>query len=129
MDHPSKELRNALQSLALQDLVIVLTFIAGLEGDLRGLQFGFLRAAFAQYLTSRLKTHHEDVVGFSSVPLSDHDKYITVTEARRLLKLSHDSLLDLMKNGKIAFAIRDQARTVCYLLRLPDVENVKMQYE
>jgi hypothetical protein len=100
-----------------------------LYGDLQKPQFDFLREAFAQYLTNRLKTHHEDVDGFSSVPLSDHDKYITVTEARRLLKLSHDSLLDLMKTGEIAFAIRNQDRTVCYLLRLTDVETVKMQYE
>lgn len=204
LDHPSSD-RNRLQSLALQDFVIVLTFIAGvgcemswatgrpsksiklrnedlhtyitkayqvfenwphnfhqfldkkskgnvrfnprdgkldtvlkeefgalfkrLYGDLQKPQFDFLREAFAQYLTNRSKTHHEDVDGFSSVPFSDHDKYITVTEARRLLKLSHDSLLDLMKTGEIAFAIRNQDRTVRYLLRLTDVETVKMQYE
>ena len=34
LGHPSKERRNPLQSLALQDFVIVLTFIAGLEGEM-----------------------------------------------------------------------------------------------
>ncbi len=97
--------------------------------DLREPQFDFLRDAFAQYLNNRLKTHHEDVDGFSSVPLSDHDKYITVTEARRLLKLSHDSLLDLVKTGEIAFVIRNQNRTLRYLLRLADVEGVRRNYE
>lgn len=205
LDHPSNERRNILQSLALQDFVIVLTFIAGLEcevswatgrpsksiklsnedlhtcitaayqvfedwphnfhqflserskrdvrlnprdgkldtvlkeefgtlfkrlyRDLQEPQFDFLRDAFAQYLNNILKTRHEDVDGFSSMPLSDHDKYITVTEARRLLKLSHDSLLDLVKTGEIAFAIRNQNRTLRYLLRLADIESVRRNYE
>jgi hypothetical protein len=205
LDHPSKERRNPLQSLALQDFVIVLTFIAGLEGemswatgrpsksikvrnedlhtfitkayqvfenwphnfhyflnekskqdvrlnprdgkldtvlkeefgtlfkrlygDLREPQFDFLREAFAQYLNTRLRGQYEDVDGFSSIPASDDDKYISVTDARRLLKISHDSILDLVKTGEIAFVIRNQDTTLRYLLRLADVENVKMKYE
>ncbi|HET8671233.1 MAG TPA: TniQ family protein, partial [Candidatus Saccharimonadales bacterium] len=205
LDHPSKERRNILQSLALQDFVIVLTFIAGLEcemswatgrpsksiklpnedlhthitaayqvfenwprnfhqlldekskgdvrfdprdgkldtalkeefgalfkrlyGDLREPQFDFLREAFAQYLTNRLKSQCKDGDRLSSLPASDHDKYISVTQARRLLKISHDSLLDLVKTGEIAFAIRNQERALHYLLLLADVENVKEEYE
>ena len=197
--------RNRLQSLALQDFVIVLTFIAGVEeemswatgrpsksiklrnedlhgyftkayqvfehwphnfhqfldkkskgdvrfnprdgkldtalkeefgalfkrlyGDLSARQFDFLREAFAQYLNNRLRAQHEDGDRVSSLSASDDDQYISVTEARRLLKISHDSLLDLLKTGEIAFAIRNQDRTVRYLLRLTDVEIVKMQYE
>ena len=204
LDHPSKERCNPLQSLALQDFVIVLTFIAGLEcemswatgrpsksiklrnedlhgyftkayqafdhwphnfhqfldkkskgdvrfnprdgkldtalkeefgalfkhlyGDLRGSQFDFLREAFAQYVNNRLRAQYKNVAGFSSVPESDDDQYITVTEARRLLKISHDSLLNLVKTGEIAFAIRSQDRTLHYLLRLADVEGVKIKY-
>ena len=205
LDDPSKERRNPLQSLALQDFVIVLTFIAGLEGeiswatgrpsksiklrnedlhryvtkayqvfenwphnfhqllnekskgdvrfnprdgkldtalkeefgalfkrlygDLREPQFDFLREAFAQYLNNRLRAQCENVDGFFSVPVSDDDKCITVTDARRLLKLSHDSILDLVKTGEIGFAIRNQDRTLRYLLRLADVESVKLKYE
>lgn len=205
LDHHSKERLNLLQSLALQEFVIVLTFIAGLECemswatgrpsksiklrnedlhtcitkayqvfqnwphnfhqflnqkskgdvrfnprdgkldtalkeefgvlfkrlycDLREPQFDFLRDAFAQYLTNRLKVQHEAKAGLSSVPASEDDKYISVTEARQLLKISHDSLLDLVKTGEIAFAIRNQDKTLRYLLRLADVENVKMKYE
>ncbi len=205
LDHPSKERRNPLQSLALQDFVIVLTFIACLEcemswatgrpsksiklqnedlhthitnayqvfqdwphnfhqfldkkskgdvrfnprdgkldtalkeefgalfkrlyGDLRDPQFDFLREAFAQYLNDRLwaQCEYGDLV--SSLPASDDNKYISVTQARRLLKISHDSLLDLVKTGQIAFAVRHQDRTLRYLLRLTDVENVKVKYE
>jgi|SRR5215213_5966121 len=203
--HPSKERHNPLQSLALQDFVIVLTFIAGLEyemswatgrpsksiklwneelhthitnayqvfqdwphnfhqfldekskgdvrfnprdgkldtalkeefgalfkrlyGDLQQPQFDFLREAFAQYLNNRWRAQYENVDGSLSRPVSDDDKYIAVTEARRLLKISHDSLLDLLKTGEIAFAIRNQDGTLRYLLRLTDVETVKMQYE
>jgi hypothetical protein len=205
LDHPSKGRLNPLQSVALQEFVIVLTFIAGLEceiswatgrpsksiklrnedlhrcitkayqvfenwphnfhqfldqkskgdvrfsprdgkldtalkeefgalfkrlyGDLQQPQFDFLREAFAQYLNNRLRAQYGNVDGFLSVPVSDDDKYITVTEARRLLKISHDSLLELVKSGEIAFVIKHQDRTLRYLLRLADVENVKMKYE
>ena len=204
LDHPSS-VRNPLQSLALQDFVIVLTFIAGLErkmswatgtpsksielrnedlhtritkayqvfqnwphnfhqflnakskgnvrlnprdgkldtalkeefgplfkrlyGDLQGCQFDFLREAFAQYLTTRLRAQCEDGDRPSSLPASDDDKYISVTEARRLLKISHDSLLHLVKTGEIAFAVMNEESTLHYLLLLADVENVKVKYE
>jgi len=205
LDHHSKERLNPLQSLALQDFVIVLTFIAGLESemswatgrpsksiklrnedlhtcitkayqvfenwphnfhqfldekskgdvrfnprdgkfdtalkeefgaffkrlysDLRGSQYDFLRKAFAQYLNIRLREQYEDADGFSPVPPSNDDKYISFTEARRLLKISHDSLLDLVKTGEITSSIKSQDRTLHYLLRLLDVQNVKIKYE
>jgi hypothetical protein len=205
LDHSSKERRNPLQSLALQEFVIVLTFIAGLECemswatgrhsksiklrnedlhthitkayqvfhswphnfhqfldeksqgdvrfnprdgkldtalkeefgalfkrlycDLQGPQFDFLRDAFAQYLNHRLRAQCEDGGRVSSLPASDDDKCISVTEARRLLKISHDSILDLVKTGEIAFVIENQDTTLRYLLRLADVESVKIKYE
>lgn len=204
LDHHSKERINPLQSLALQEFVVVLTFIAGLEcemswatgrlsktiklrnedlhthitnayqvfqdwphnfhqfldekskgevrfnplnakldtalkeefgalfkrlyGDLLECQFDFLREAFAQYLNNRLRAKYEVADRSSSVPASDNDKYISFTEARRLLKISHDSLLDLVKTGEIAFATRSQDRTLHFLLRLADVEKVKINY-
>lgn len=205
LDHYSKQRLNPLQSLALQDFVIVLTFIAGLEcemswatgrpsksiklrnedfhtcitkacqvfqnwphnfhrfldgkskgdvrlnprdgkldtalkeefgalfkrlyGNLRGPQFDFLREAFAQYLNNRSRAQCENGDRLSSLPASDDDKYISVTEARRLLKISHDSIFDLVKSGEIAFAIRNRGRTLHYLLLLADIENVKVKYE
>lgn len=204
LDHHPKERLNPLQSLALQEFVVVLTFIASLEcemswatgrpsksiklrneelhthitkayqvfqswpynfhqfldekskgdarfnprdgkldtalkeefgtlfkrlyGDLPEPQFQFLREAFAQYVNNRLRAKYEVVDGFSSVPASDNDKYISFTEARRLLKISHDSLLDLVKTGEIAFATRNQDRTLQYALRLADVESVIIKY-
>jgi hypothetical protein len=204
LDHPSKMRGNPLQGLGLQNFVIVLTFIAGLEcemswatgrpsksielqneelhthitaayqvfenwprnfhqlldkkskgnvrlnprdgkldtalkeefgalfkrlyRDLQGSQFDFLREAFAQYLNNRLKAQYEDLDSLPLVAASDDDQYISVTDARRLLKISHDSLLVLVKTGRIAFAIRNQDRTLHYLLRLADVEGVKIKY-
>ena len=204
-DHHSKERLDPLQSLALQNFVTVLTFIAGLEcemswatgrpsksiklrneelhthatkaywifqnwpnsfhqflhekskgnvrfnprdgkldtalkeefgalfkrlyHDLREPQFDFLREAFAQYLNNRLHAQYEDVDSLPLVPPSEDHHYISVTEARRLLKISHDSLLNLVKTGEIAFAIRNEERTLHYLLLLADVENVKVKYE
>ena len=205
LDHDSKGRLNPLRSLALQDFVILLTFIAGLEcemswatgrpsksiklrnedlhthitaayqvfenwphnlhqfldkkskgevrlnprdgkldtalkdefgalfkrlyRDLREPQFDFLREAFAQYLNKRLRAQYEDVDSLSLLPVSDDDQYVSVTEARRLLKISHASLLDLVKTGEILFVIKNQDRTLRYLLRLPDVERVKLTFE
>jgi hypothetical protein len=204
LDHHSSD-RNRLQNLALQDFVVVLTFIAGVEAemswatgrpsksikrrnedlhgyftkayqvfehwphnfhqfldkkskadvrfnprdgkldtaltqefgplfkrlycDLREPQFDFLREAFAQYLNNSLRAQYGDLDRLSSITVSENDKYISVTEARRLLKISHDSILDLVKIGEIAFAIRNQDRNLRYLLRLADVESVKIKYK
>jgi TniQ protein len=204
LDHHSKERLNPLESLALQEFVVVLTFIAGLEcemswatgrpsksiklrnddlhthitkayqvfedwpynfhqfvdekskgdvrfnprdgtldtalkeefgplfkrlyGDLRESQFNFLRDAFAQYLNHRLRLQCEDGGRVSSFPASG-DKYISVIEARRLLKVSHKTILELVKTGEIAFAIRNQDRSLRSLLRLADVEGVRSNYE
>lgn len=100
-----------------------------LYGDLREPQFNFLREAFGQYLNNRLIGQQENPDRVSSTPASTDDTYISVTEARRLLKVSHNSLLDLVKTGEIAFTVRNQDRTLRYLLRLTDVETLKMQYE
>jgi hypothetical protein len=88
-----------------------------------------LRESFANFLTNRLRAQYESRDGVSSIPASDEDKYISVNKARRLLKLSHHSLLDLVKTGDIPFVIKNQDRTLRYLLRLADVERVKLTYE
>src|SRR5262249_16880486 len=80
--------------------------------DPRGPQFGSLREAFAQHLNNRLRAQCQDVDGFSSIPASNEDRYISVTEARRLLKMGHDSIFALVKSGEIAFAIRNEDRTL-----------------
>jgi len=205
LDHPSKGRLNPLQSLALQEFVIVLTFIAGLEcemswatgrpsksiklrnedlhsyitkayqvfenwphnfhqflnkkskgdvrfnprdgkldtvlkeefgalykrlyRDLQGAQFDCLRDAFAEYLNNRLKAQYEDADSLPLVPASNNDQYISVAEARRLLKISHHSILELVKTGEIACVVKNQDKTLRYLLRRADVETVKMQFE
>jgi hypothetical protein len=105
------------------------TLFKRLYGDLRASQFDFLREEFAQYLTNKLRAQCEDVDSFPLVHASEDDKYVSVTEARRLLKISHDSILALVKTGEIAFAISNQDRTLRYLLRLADVESLRIKYE
>ena len=104
------------------------TLFKRLYSDLRGSQFDFLREAFAQHLSNRLRAQYEGVNWVSSVP-ADDDKYISVTEARRLLKISHDSILELVKSGEIGFTIRNQNETLHYLMRLVDIESVRIKYE
>jgi len=100
-----------------------------LYSDLRVPQFDFLREAFAEYLTRKLKAQYYEGDESSSIPAVDDDEDISVTEARRLLKISNESILDLVKTGEIAFAIRNQDRTLRYLLRLADVQTVAIKNE
>ena len=55
--------------------------------------------------------------------------YISVVQARRLLKITHRAIFDLIKFGEIDFVIRNKGTSLRYLLRLSDVENVKDKFE
>jgi hypothetical protein len=103
------------------------SFYERLFEDLRGAQFDFMRAAFAEFLTNRLKAQSEPR---STVASShDSDRHILVTEARRLLKVTNHALFDLIKTGAIDFVIRSEGMALQYLLRLSDVENVKDKFQ
>jgi hypothetical protein len=57
------------------------------------------------------------------------DSYISVAQARRLLKITHRAMFDLIKAGEIDFVIRNEGTALRYLLRLSDVENVRDKFE
>ena len=103
------------------------SFYERLYEDLREPQFDFMRRAFAEFLTNRLKAQSEP----RTVPrlTSDgSDGYISVTQARRLLKITHRAMFDLIKTCEIDFVIRNEETALRYLLRLSDVENVKDKF-
>jgi hypothetical protein len=60
---------------------------------------------------------------------SETDTYISVAEARRLLKISHRAMTELIATGELRFAIKNQGTTLKYLVRLADVENLKCKFE
>jgi TniQ len=96
--------------------------------DLREPQFDFMREAFAEFLTNRLKAQSEPrTMPYATPPGSDD--YISVAQARRLLKITHSALFDLIKAGEIDFAIRNEGTALRYLLRLSDVENARDKFE
>lgn len=106
------------------------SFYERLYEDLDGCQFEFMRESFAQFLTSRLKSHSQQRARTSPISSSsDPDKYISVAGARRLLKITHRAIFELIAIGEIEFVIRNQGTTLKYLLRLSDVENVKRKFE
>lgn len=105
-------------------------FYERLYRDLDGCQFDFMREAFAHFLTGRLKSQSPQSPKISPDISSDKtDKYIPVTEARRLLKITHRTMFDLIATGEIEFVLRNQGTTLKYLLRLSDIENLKCKFE
>ncbi len=102
------------------------SFYERLYEDLREPQFGFMREAFAEFLTKRVKSHSDPR---ATVPSQGSDSYIAVAQARRLLKITHRAMFDLIKTGKIDFVIRNQRMVLRYLLRLSDVEKVKETFD
>jgi muconolactone delta-isomerase len=101
------------------------SFYGRLYEDLPGHQFDFMREAFAQFLTNRVKSQSEPSV----IPSCGAAKYISVVQARRLLKITHRTMFDLIKIGKIDFVIRNEGTAMQYLLRLSDVEDLKCKFE
>ena len=104
------------------------SFYERLYQDLREPQFDFMREAFVEFLTNRLKSQFEPRT-VPYVTSRGSDSYISVVQARRLLKISHRAMFDLIKVGEIDFVIRNEGTTLRYLLRLSDVENVKDKFE
>jgi hypothetical protein len=104
------------------------SFYERLYEDLRGQQFDFMREALAEFLTKRLKSQSEPGT-VSYVTSRGSDGYISVAQARRLLKITHRAMFDLIKTGEIDFVIRSEGTSLRYLLRLSDVENVKNKFE
>jgi len=103
-------------------------FYERLYGDLRGHQFDFMREAFAEFLTNRLKSQSEPRTE-RSVTSYGSDRYISVAQARRLLKVTHRAMFDLIKTSEIDVVIRNDGTALRYLVRLSDVENVKDKFE
>jgi hypothetical protein len=103
-------------------------FYERLYEDLREPQFDFMREAFAEFLTNRLKAQSEPrTMPYATPPGSDG--YISVAQARRLLKITHHAIFNLIKAGEIDFVIRNEGTALRYLVRLSDVENVKDKFE
>jgi hypothetical protein len=97
--------------------------------NLVGCQFEFMREAFAHFLTNRLRSQSLQPPRITSISSSgDPDKYVSVTEARRLLRITHRAMFDLIRTGEIEFVIRNERATLKHLLRLSDVENLKCKF-
>lgn len=105
------------------------SFYEHLYRDLDEAQFDFMRESFAEYLTARLKSQCEQSLGEPLLTLSETDKCISVAKARRLLRISHRAMSDLIASGEVGFVIRNHGTTLEYLLRLSDVENLKCKFE
>jgi hypothetical protein len=97
--------------------------------DLDGAQFDFMRESFAEFLTARLKSQCEEPLGEPLPAFSETDKCISGAKARRLLKISHSAMFDLIASGEVGFVIRNHRTALECVLRLSDVENLKCKFE
>jgi hypothetical protein len=105
------------------------SFYERLYEDLREPQFDFIREAFAEFLTERVKSQSEPTAIVHADTSCGADTYISVVQARRLLKITHRAIFDLIKSGEIDSVIKNEGTTVRYLLRLSDVESVKDKFQ
>jgi hypothetical protein len=104
------------------------SFYERLYEDLREPQFDFMREAFAEFLTNRLRLQSEPRT-MPDVTSDGSDSYISIALARRLLKITHRAMSDLINAGEIDFVIRNEGTALRYLIRLSDVEHVKDSFE
>jgi hypothetical protein len=104
------------------------SFYERLYEDLREPQFDFIREAFADFLTNRVRSQSEPRTTVPYVTSRGSDRYISVLQARRLLKITHRAIFDLIKTGEIDSVIKNEGTALRYLLRLSDVENVKDKF-
>ena len=88
------------------------------------------RKSFAEFLTNRLKSRCRDL-GRERSPesFSETNKYISLTEARRLLRITHRDMSDLIATGQVDFVIRNRGTILEYVVRFFDVQNVKDSFE
>lgn len=105
-------------------------FYEHLYHDLDGAQFDFIRDSFAEFLTNRLMSQSQEP-GSECLPasFSETDERITLGQARRLLKISHRALSELIGTSELRCVIKNQGTTLKYLVRLSDVENLKCKFE
>ena len=97
--------------------------------DLDGPQFEFMRKSFAEFLTNRSRSQFQLSSGEPLLGFSETDKCVSVAEARRLLKVSHRSMSELIAANELQFVIRNQGTTLKYLVRLSDVEDLRSKFE
>lgn len=104
------------------------SFYEHLYQDLHEPQFDFMREAFADFLTARLKSQFRESHRETLTDLSEPDECISVAAARRLLKITNRAMADLIASGEIGFVIRNQGTTLKHLVRRSDVEGVKRKF-
>jgi len=106
------------------------SFYEHLYRDLDGAQFDFMRESFAEFLTNRLRSQSQ-AQGSECFPasFSETDKCITMSDAKRLLKISHRAMCDLIASGEAGFVIRNNGTTLECVLRRSDVEDIQCKFE
>jgi hypothetical protein len=88
-----------------------------------------MRESFAEFLTARLESQCEGPLSEPPPTVRETDGYISIAKARRLLRISHRAISDLIASGEVGFVIKNLGKSLECLLRLSDVENLKCKFE
>ena len=105
------------------------SFYVQIYQDLGEPHFDFIREAFAEFLTDRLHSQCQPAKGISFAPGTALEQYISLHDARRLLKITNKALFDLITGGEIRCAITNARRNPEYKLNLPDIDKVKGEFD
>ncbi len=106
------------------------SFYDCLYQDLVGRQFDFMREAFTQFLNVRLHSQCQSPTRNSSAhKVRDSDKYLSVTDARRSLKITSKAVFDLMAGGEIRGAITNGSQGPELGLNAIDIERLRIEFD
>jgi len=106
------------------------SFYEHLFRDLDGSQFDFMHESFAEFLTERLHSQSQPARVNSYVSTSEKSpKYISVTDARRSLKITSEALFDLLASGEIRSAIANGKVSPEIGLNITDIQRLKGEFE
>jgi hypothetical protein len=106
------------------------SFYESLYQHLDGAQFDFLRNAFCQFLTGRFHSQSATPVERSRTSRAQESAtYISLSDARRSLKITNTALFSLIEAGEIRCAIVNGRRTPEFAVTSGDVERIRFELE
>lgn len=102
------------------------SFYEGLYKRMPESRYDFLRNGFVEFLAARLNPN--SAYSFRARFDSADQKYISVSEARRILRVNHQSLVELIKAGEIEYIIRHENEGLLYLVNLSDIKKIESSF-
>ena len=105
-------------------------FYTNLYDRLSAGEFDFMRRAFSDYLANRWSGGYASNLNRrKGTTLNNNRKYVSKTEARRLLGVDHKWIDLLVKAGKLQAVVRNKGKKRLFLVDVTSVANLKREFD